>query len=103
METSPPLGPANAAFGLAAAITVLFNTIVACAKDASAPLKHLMALPTGSDWTTQGIADVILFVLLGLILSKTAMANIKPGRLISFLVGSAIIAGAGLFAWYALY
>lgn len=105
METvAPPLGLADSAFGLSAAVTILFNTIIACAKDASAPLKHLMAVPTGSDWTTQGVVDVILFVLLGLILSKTAMAKtISPKRVISFLLGSVLIAGVGLFVWYALY
>lgn len=101
---SPPLGRANAAFALSAGITILFNTVVACAKDAYSPLKAFMASLSDHDWTTQGLADVILFILLGLILLNTHLPEkIKPKRLISFLVLAVVISGVGLFAWYALY
>ncbi len=59
---------------------------------------------TGHNWTTQGIADVILFVVLGLVFMNTKLAEkLKPIRLISFLVGAVVVAGVGLFAWYALF
>ncbi|MFZ0211725.1 MAG: hypothetical protein WAL55_03375 [Candidatus Acidiferrales bacterium] len=63
-----------------------------------------MASLSDHDWTTQGLADVILFILLGLILLNTHLPEkIKPKRLISFLVLAVVISGVGLFAWYALY
>jgi hypothetical protein len=49
---SDRLSPANSGFVLAAAITALFNTVLACAKDASAPLKAAMKSLAGHDWTT---------------------------------------------------
>jgi len=97
-------GRGRAAFAVSAAITILFNTAVACAKDAYHPLKLFMASLSDHDWTTQGLADVILFVGLGLIFLKVAaVEKFNSGRLISFLVGSAVVAGVGLFAWYVLY
>ena len=101
---SSKLGRSSAAFGMAAAITALFNTALAWAKDAYQPLNNLMNSIAGHNWTTQGLADVILFLALGLILSKTRMAQtIKPQGLILFLLGAVVIAGVGLFAWYALF
>lgn len=101
---TPKLDRVSAAFALSAAITVLFNTAAACAKDAYSPVKNFMASLSVSDWMTQGLADIILFVLLGLMLLTTGLPEkIGPKRLISFLVVAVVIAGAGLFAWYALY
>jgi len=98
------LGRPRTAFALSAATTILFNTAVACAKDASHPLKLFMASLSNSDWMTQGAADVILFVGLGLILLKTDLAErTNPARVISLLVGAVIVGGVGLFSWYALY
>ncbi len=42
---TPKLGRTSAAFALAAAITIAFNTLLACVKDAYTPLKHLMTPP----------------------------------------------------------
>ena len=67
---APKLGRVSAAFLLAAAIAILFNTVLACAKDAYSPLRTLMTALSDHDWTTQGLADVLLFVALGLIFFK---------------------------------
>jgi hypothetical protein len=101
---SAKLGNASAAFGLAAAITALFNTALACAKDAYHPLNSFMNGIAGHNWTTQAVTDIALFVGLGLVFRVTRLADkIKPNHLILFLTLAAAIAGAGLFAWYALY
>jgi hypothetical protein len=98
------LGRSSAAFAMAAAVTALFNTGLSWVKDAYSPLLKFMNSVAGHNWTTQGLADVILFAGLGLIFWKTGWAEkIAPSRLISFLVGSVVVAGVGLFAWYALY
>jgi hypothetical protein len=98
------LGRTTAGFALAAAVTVLFNTVLACAKDAYQPLLRAMNAIAWHNWITQGLADLILFFGLGLILSSAGLPQrIAPGRLISFLAVAAIVAGVGLFAWYALF
>lgn len=101
---TPRLGRIRTAFAVSAAIAIFFNTVIACTKDAYSPLKFYMASLSNHDWTTQGVADVILFFGLGLILLKSGwIEKIKPSHVISLLVGAAIVAGVGLFSWYVLY
>jgi hypothetical protein len=96
------LSPATSGFVLAATITALFNTALACGKDADAPLKALMKSLAGHDWTTQGLIDLALFVGLGLIFSRTRVAErINAGRLIAWLIGAVAIAAIGLGLWFA--
>lgn len=93
---------ATSGFALSAAITVLFNTALSCAKDVDAPLKSFMKSLAGHDWTTQGLIDLALFVGLGWIFMSTGVAeNIDPSRLTAVLVGAVVIAGIGLGLWFA--
>jgi hypothetical protein len=103
IHDSLKLRPASAAFALSAAITVLFNTFLACAKDAYQPLNRFMGSLAGHNWTTQGLADLTLFFGLGLIFIKAGWAGkMAPSRLIFLLAAAAVVAGAGLFVWYVL-
>jgi hypothetical protein len=98
------LGPASAAFVLAAAITVVFNTALTWAKDAYGPLNSFMKSVSGHHWTTHGLADVILFIGLGLIFLKTGAAEkINPNRLVSILVWAVVAASLGLLAWFLFF
>ncbi len=98
---SAKLTPASSGFVLAAAITVLVNTMLASAKDVYAPLKAFMKSVAGSDWTTQGLFDLVLFAGLGLIFVNTRIAEkMDPSRLIAVLIGAVVIAGLGLALWF---
>jgi hypothetical protein len=98
------MNPATSSFALAAAITVLFNTALAWTKDAYAPLNSFMKSLTGHHWTTHGLADLILFIGLGLIFQKTHVAErMDPNRLISILVGAVVAASLGLALWYVFF
>jgi uncharacterized membrane protein SirB2 len=98
------LSSASAGFAMAAAITILFSTVLACVKDAYKPLNSFMNSVAWHNWITHGIVDVILFVILGMIFSKSGLAErIAPRRLVSFLAAAVIVAGLGLFVWYALF
>jgi hypothetical protein len=98
------LGSSTIAFAMAATITVLFNTALACAKDAYKPLNSLMNEIAWHNWITQGIADVLLFFVLGLLFSRMAWpSRSSANRVISVLVGAVVLAGLGLFAWYAAF
>jgi len=98
------MGPATSGFALAAAITVLFNTVLAIVKDSSKPLNTFMASLTGHQWTTHGLVDLALFVGLGFLFTKTrAGANIEPERLIRYLIASVALSGLGLAAWYTFF
>jgi hypothetical protein len=98
------LGHSSAAFAMSAAVTILFNTALTFLKDAYAPLTQFMNGLAGQNWTTQGLADVVVFFGLGLAFSKIDLAGrVSPNRLISFLVSAVVVAGAGLFIWFALF
>jgi len=98
------LGHASAGFAMAGAITILFSTVLACVKDAYKPLNSFMNSVAWHNWITHGFVDVIVFGGLGMILSRSQWADrIAPRRLISFLVAAVIVAGVGLFVWYAAY
>ena len=99
-----PLGRSSAGFALAAAITVLFNTALALAKDAYHPLNKLMASLTGHHWTTHAVANLLVFVVLGFTFSKSGVAQrMNPNRLINSLIGAVTVASLGLVAWYLVY
>jgi len=96
------LSPATSGFALAAAISVLVNTALSCAKDAYAPLKAVMKSFAGHDWTAQSLIDLAFSVALGLIFMNTRIAErIEPARLTASLIGAVVIAALGLAVWFA--
>lgn len=98
---SAKLTGATSGFVLAAAVTVLINTALACAKDVSAPLRAFMKALAGHDWTTQGLFDITLFVALGFMFTNTRIAEkLDSSRLIATLIGAVVIAGLGLIVWF---
>jgi hypothetical protein len=106
MNSAEPqnLSRATSAFVLAASITVLFNTALACAKDAFPQLKNFMKSLSDHDWTTQGLADLLLFLGLGFAVARTRVAEkIGPRSLTGLLIGSVGVASLGLALWYALF
>jgi len=99
---SGKLTAATSGFALSAAVTVLFNTALAWAKDAYPPVNGFMQSLTGHHWTTHGAADLVLFAGLGFILTRTRAAQrIDPNRLIEVLIGAVAIAALGLAVWFA--
>lgn len=103
-EEHETLSPATSGFVVSAAITVLFNTGLAWAKDAYPPLNALMKSVGGHHWTTHGLVDLALFVGLGFTFTKTKMTEkIDPDRLIGLLVGAVVVAALGLTLGYAFF
>lgn len=92
---------AAAAFGLSAAITIVFNTVLAWIKDAYDPLNTFMASLTGHHWTTHGLVDIAVFVILGMIFMKRGL-TIDGTKLAVVLGGAVIIGGGGLALWFVL-
>jgi hypothetical protein len=94
----------TSSFMLAAIVAILFNTALACAKDASPPLTHAMTALTGHHWTTHGLADLAVFAVLGLAFMKTGVTErIRPDRLIWSLTGAVAAASCGLALWYVFF
>ena len=90
-----------AAWGLSAAITVVFNVVLAFIKDSWPALNTFMAQLTGHHWRTHGLADVILFVLLGSFFTARGIPGGKLTNGSAVTVGAAvIIASAALGLWF---
>jgi hypothetical protein len=101
---SPKLSAATSGFVLAAALTVVFNTALACAKDIFPPLKNTMKSLTDHDWTTHGLIDLLLFAGLGFFFMKSNLTEqMNPSRLIGVLVVAVASAVLGLALWYAMF
>jgi len=91
-------------FVLAAALTVVFNTLLACAKDSCAPLKNFMKSLTNHDWTTQGLVDLLLFAGLGFVLTRSRTTEqMNPTHVTGVLVVAVASAALGLALWYAMF
>ena len=95
------LDQASTAFGLSAAITIVFNTLLAWVKDAYDPLNSFMASLTGHHWITQGLADVILFVLLGWLFMSRGV-RVGGTVLVVAVAAAVMVGGGGLAAWFFL-
>jgi hypothetical protein len=95
------LDGAAAAFGVSAAIAIVFNTVLAWIKDAYDPLNSFMASLTGHHWTTHGLVDIAVFGILGWLLMKRGIA-IDGAKLATMLAGAAVVGGGGLALWFVL-
>lgn len=101
--TTNKLDSTSSALALAAAITVIFNVGLTWFKDSYAPLNTFMAHLTGHHWITHGLADVILFAVLGVIFVKTGTAEkIDADNLVWTLLIAVVVAGLGLAGWFFL-
>ena len=96
------LDGAAGAFGAAAALAIVVNTILACAEDVFAPLTDFMTSLSGNHWVTHGVAIVILFVATGLTL-RLGDARFDGMNLAIVLVTAALFAGGGLALWFAIF
>jgi hypothetical protein len=93
----------SAAFGLAAAVTVLFNTLLVWLKEAVPSVQSVMVSLTGHHWITHGLADVIVFVVLGLVFQRVGMAERLSGTaLVVMLALAVVVAGLGLVGWFVI-
>ena len=91
------------AYGIAAAIAVLFNTLLAWVKDAYDPLNIAMAKTLGHHWTTHGVAVVLVFLIVGFVLSRSSTDWIKSRYGAVYLLCTAVVvAGLGLAGWFLL-
>ena len=101
-----PLNRRSAAWGLAAALAILFNTLLTVAKELSASLKVFMAMLTGHHWTAHALWVLVVFALLGVLFNRMQIAgSILPTRLVILVISTTVVAGLGLlsvFVWLSL-
>jgi len=89
------------AYGIAAAVAVLFNTGLAWVKDSYEPLNTAMAKTLGHHWTTHGVAVVLVFLIVGFALSRMSGDLVKGAYSTIYMLAAAVVAaGLGLAGWF---
>lgn len=89
----------SAAFGQAAVVAIIFNTLLAWVKDAYDPLNTFMAHLTGHHWITHGLADLVVFFGLGFyLMSRPSSWN--GMNLVYAVAFACIVGGGGLALWF---
>ncbi len=86
-------------YGISYAITSILSALLVVLKESNESVLNLMISLTGHHWITHGLLDVILFVVLGAILSRQNI-TMNGNTLIMSVVGSTIVSGliiAGFF------
>ena len=95
------LDGAAAGYGISAAVTIVFNTLLAWIKDAYDPLNSFMASLSGHHWTTHSLVDIAVFLILGAVLTNRGV-KIDGARMAMLIAGAVIVGGGGLALWFVL-
>jgi uncharacterized membrane protein YdcZ (DUF606 family) len=80
-------------FGVSFLITSIFNGLLVVAKESYAPLKAWMKSLSGHHWITHGIVVIVLFIVLGYILSKAGLEKKIEADKTSWLVIAGTVLG----------
>ena len=97
---SDTVGATVTAFGISYAITSIFSALLVVLKELSAGVHDGLAAITGHHWVTHGLLNVIVFVVLGMLLSRANRAPMPVASLVNVVIGSTIVSGliiAGFF------
>jgi len=91
-----------AGFGVSYAITCIVNAIVVVFKEAFPAVHDFMTAITGHHWVTHGLLDLIVFVALGLYLSRGEGLQMTGGAVVSKIVGGTVIGGLIIVGYFLL-
>jgi hypothetical protein len=106
MENSE-IGKYTMSFGLSFAITSVISALLVILKESSEEgvLAWMKAI-TGHHWVTHGLINLILFVVLGWVLSKASKGQgmqMSANGLVACIVGAVIIDGLLIAGFYLLH
>lgn len=65
------LSKSTVGFGLSVAISSIFSGLLVILKETNTPLKDWMMSLTGHHWVTHGVITILLFLILGFVVTKT--------------------------------
>jgi hypothetical protein len=106
MENSQ-IGKYTRSFGLSFAITSVVSALLVILKESSEEgvLAWMKAI-TGHHWVTHGLFNLILFVVLGWVLSRGGGGQgvkMSANGLVSFIVGAVVVSGVLISGFYLLH
>ena len=91
----------TAAFGLSAAVAIVFNAALTIVKDSYDPLNGFMAKLTGHHWITHGLVVIAVFLVVGWALSRSeATGRLSDTSVIGSVVLASVLSGAAIALWF---
>jgi NRPS condensation-like uncharacterized protein len=93
-------GVTATAFGISYAVTALFNVLLVILKESFPSVHDAMAAITGHHWVTHGLADIVVFVVLGLIFMRTSVAKMPATSLVNYIIASTVVSGLILVGFF---
>ncbi len=93
-------------FALSVAITSILSTLLVIAKELNEGLLKFMKAVTVHHWVTHGIFDVVIFLALGFLLSKSNSGQgpaIEDEKLTTVLVSCFLLSSVGIAAFYLIH
>lgn len=79
-------------YGISYSITSIFSALLVVLKESNESVHGLLVALTGHHWVTHGLLNLILFVVLGVVLSRREI-NMSGDTLTKLVVGSTILGG----------
>jgi hypothetical protein len=101
METNL-LSKSTIGFGLSFAIVSIFNGLLVILKETNPSVMAWMTALTGNHWITQGVFNIILFLLLGFIFTKINLQKKFSASMMSNITIFATVVGVILIAGFKL-
>jgi hypothetical protein len=91
-----------AGFGISASVVIVFNTLLVWAKETSPELFAWMKALTSHHWISHGLFTVVVFFLLGFILSKYNL-KLKTSALTWTILLSSAFSIVGIISWFIVH
>jgi len=101
MNNTDTVGSTATGFGLAYAIAAIFNSLLMIAKESSEAVHDGLAAVFGHHWVGHGILDLIVFLVLGFVLSR-GDRNMTANGLVTAVVGGTVIGGLIIVGFFGL-
>lgn len=89
-------------FGLSVAVSSVFTALLVVVKEMHEPLKSWMKAAMGHHWITHGVLTVLVFVLLGFVLTRLGTGT-NASRLAFLLATGIVLSGAIIFGYFLMH
>ena len=98
------LGKYTISFGLSLAVTSLLSAVLVVVKELNqSTILAWMKATTGHHWVTHGVFDILVFVILGLLLSRVQNRRgpqISAGMLSTVIICAVVVSGLLIAGFY---
>lgn len=95
------VGASTSGFGLSYAIISVLSALLVVLKESSEAVHNGLAAITGHHWVTHGLLNIIVFLVLGLVLSRIGSGiRMTANTLIVTIVAATVISGVIIVGYF---